>query len=205
LSSLHDFQPLLPDERARSPLVERAAALVAEAHRLESAAGALTGALGPLLRAMNTYYTNKIEGQQTRPADIERALAKRFDADEHQAKKQRLALAHIETEAELEAELEGSRPRSLGTLYEAAFVRRIHASLYGKLPAEERRTDTGAPIEPGAWRVALVTAGPHLAPPPADVPELLRAWQETYARLPRAEQAAVGAACAHHRLLLSAS
>jgi hypothetical protein len=30
---------------------------------------------------MNSYYTNKIESQQTRPADIERALRRDFDAD----------------------------------------------------------------------------------------------------------------------------
>lgn len=36
-------------------------------------------------------YSNRIEGQQTRPADIERALEKKFDADQAQARKQRLA------------------------------------------------------------------------------------------------------------------
>jgi len=51
---------------------------------------------------MNSYYTNKIEGQHTRPYDIERALVKDFDADKAQAAKQRLALAHIDAKVELE-------------------------------------------------------------------------------------------------------
>jgi energy-converting hydrogenase Eha subunit F len=74
--STSGFQPLLPDDRAAAPLLERAAELVAEGDRLESSAGTLASTLTPLLRSMNSYYSNKIEGKQTRPADIERALAK---------------------------------------------------------------------------------------------------------------------------------
>jgi hypothetical protein len=97
--SSSDFQPLIPEERALGPLVERAAELIAEGHQLSSQAGALTVPLRPLLRSMNSYYTNRIEGQHTRPADIDRALAHHFDADVSLASKQRLAIAHIETEA----------------------------------------------------------------------------------------------------------
>ena len=89
------FLPLLPEVRALAPLMSLAAELVREAHRLGAQARPLTPALAPLLRAMNSYYTNKIEGQHTRPYDIERALVKDFDADKAQAAKQRLALAHI--------------------------------------------------------------------------------------------------------------
>ena len=191
------FQPLLPDASASAPLLERAAALVAEANRLESAAGALMGALAPLLRSMNSYYPNKIEGQHTRPFEIERALAHQFDADEKQARKQRLALAHIDAEVALEATL----PMSRTDLYAPAFVQAIHRELYGKLPVSDRVNDHGAPVTPGAWRESLVTAGRHLAPEPADIGPLLVAWQRAYAPLPGLEQALVGALCSHHRLL----
>ena len=105
MNTTSEFQPLFPDASAVAPLLQQAAALIAEGHRLESAAGALAPALKPLLRSMNSYYTNKIEGQHTRPTDIERALARQFDADQVQARKQRLAVAHIDTETELEAAL----------------------------------------------------------------------------------------------------
>src|SRR5450432_3007807 len=111
--TLAAFQPLLPEGRALDPLLAQAAELIGEGHRLEAAAGQLSGSLAPLLRAMNSYYTNKIEGQQTRPADIERALLRQFDADKKQARRQRLALAHIEAEQELEATL----PKSRADLY----------------------------------------------------------------------------------------
>ncbi|MGS0759188.1 Fic family protein, partial [Roseateles sp. GG27B] len=47
---------------------------------------------------MNSYYSNKIEGEHTRPVEIEQALAKVFSDDRAKARLQRLAVAHIETE-----------------------------------------------------------------------------------------------------------
>ena len=38
--------------------------------------------LASLVRLMNTYYSNLIEGHDTRPRDIERALAGDLDANE---------------------------------------------------------------------------------------------------------------------------
>src|SRR6516164_8343751 len=38
--------------------------------------------LADLVRVMNTYYSNLIEGHDTRPRDIERALAGELDGDE---------------------------------------------------------------------------------------------------------------------------
>ncbi len=191
------FQPLLPEGRSLDALLPRAAELIAEGHRLESAAGQLSGTLAPLLRAMNSYYTNKIEGQHTRPADIERALHREFDADKKQAKRQRLALAHIQAEEALEATLPASRDE----LYAPKFVERIHAELYLKLPMNERLTDEGSQLVPGQLRHGRVTAGQHLAPAASQVPALLSAWQERYASLPGLELAVVGAVCSHHRLL----
>lgn len=146
---------------------------------------------------MNSYYTNKIEGQHTRPADIERALRHDFDADQRQALRQRLALAHIDAEAELERTL----PASHEALYSSDFVQRIHAELYQRIPVSERVTDEGAKITPGAFRQGLVSAGQHLAPAASEIPALLHAWKERYASLSGLEQPIVGALCAHHRLL----
>jgi Fic family protein len=191
------FQPLLPEGGSIDPLLALAAELIAEGYRLEAAAGQLSDTLAPLLRAMNSYYTNRIEGQQTRPTDIERALHRQFDADQVQARRQRLALAHIEAEVALEATLPGSRAE----LYSSKFVERIHAELYLKLPAKEQVTDDGTKLIPGALRRGRVTAGQHLAPVATEIPELLAAWGERYSSLPGLELAVVGAICSHHRLL----
>ncbi len=209
------FQPLFPEERALAPLLERAASLVTEGHRLSGQAGqSLGAALRPRLRAMSSYYTNKIEGQHTRPADIERALARVFDADARQARKQRLALAHMEAEAELEGRVSGVPGEAhaampgealstlpVETLYEPDFIRGIHAALYRRLPEAERVTEDAEIVAPGAWRTREVTAGRHLAPPAEEVEALVAAWGARYSALPGTELAVVGLACAHHRLL----
>ena len=92
----HQFEPLLPGEHALAPLLERAHDLtLAAAAAAAVAAPHLQAQLRGLLRAMNSYYTNRIEGEHTRPRDIERALKQDFSSDDALARKQRLALAHM--------------------------------------------------------------------------------------------------------------
>jgi len=146
---------------------------------------------------MNSYYTNKIEGEHTRPADIERALRKEFDADASLAKRQRLALAHIEVESELEREASAA---NVSDLYSPEFVRKIHARMYERLPEADRLTDEGTPVPPGVYRQRDVMVGRHVAPPSALVPDLLRGWADFYSSLPGVEKTVIGAACAHQRL-----
>ena len=185
------FQPLFPEDRVLGPLHDLAGELIREGQRLGVQAGQhLGGALSPRLRAMNSYYTNKIEGQHTRPADIERALRHEFDADASLAKRQRLALAHIEVESELE---QAAAAAALPSLYSPEFVCRVHTRLYEKLPEHDRVTDEGSPIVPGEYRQRDVTAGRHLAP----------SWTlvaPARSSLPGTEKSVIGAVCAHHRL-----
>ncbi len=199
--SVADFQPLFPEERVLGPLRERAAKLIGEAGRLaglDDAQPALLAAVRPLLRAMNSYYTNKIEGQHTLPADIERALKQQYDADAVLARKQRLAVAHLEVEAVLERDTAG---QPSAALFAPRWVVRIHAELYRRLPEPDRPGDDGWPIAPGELRTRDVTAGRHQPPPLAEVPALLEAWARRYSGLSAGENLLIGAACAHQRLL----
>ena len=167
------FQPLYPEERVLAPLLELASRLVAECHRLGGQAGKpLVRALRPKLRAMNSYYSNKIEGQHTKPAAIERALEQQFDADVAMAGKQRVAVAHMAVEEQLEQSQAG---RPAKDLFDPALVRGIHGLLYGKLPEADRVTDEGKRIVPGEYREDEVQAGRHVAPPRKDVEEIGRA------------------------------
>ncbi len=75
---------------------------------LSAAAATLGQALHPrtaanladLVRIMNTYYSNLIEGHNARPRDIERALAGEFDQDEDRRNLQLEATAHIHVQME---------------------------------------------------------------------------------------------------------
>lgn len=103
----HQFEPLLPSLARREPLF-------ANAHDLAIAASALAGRpiateLRGLLRAMNSYYTDRIEGQHARPYEIEQALRRDFSKEAQLAARQRLAIAHIELELEARYAGEGGR------------------------------------------------------------------------------------------------
>ncbi len=196
MADLGQFQPLYPEDRVTGPLLELAAELVAECHRLGGRAGEpVRRALRPRLRAMNSYYTNKIEGQHTLPSDIERAMRREFDADAALAKKQRLALAHMEVEQQLE-----ERRVTTRDLFDRKRVREIHSLLHGKLPEADRVTDEGKPIVPGEYRRDDVTVGRHIAPSWKDIDDLLNGWADRYRSLAGTEALLVGTACSHHRL-----
>lgn len=193
-----EMQPLLPSESGRGPLAEYASSLIAEGHGLVAQCPApLRHALSPALRAMNSYYTNKIEGQHTLPADIERALKHDFDADVALRRKQRLAIAHLEAEAELEA---AADEHPLPNLYAPAQIQTIHSALYRRLRSEDRNTEEGHSVEPGQWRRRRVSAGRHVAPKATSIGVLIEAWSRAYRDLQGAELQLIGMACAHHRL-----
>ena len=89
------MEPLLPEESIGS-LDDAALTLVAEANRL---AGRLhpvvQQAVGDLVRSMNCYYSNLIEGHDTHPRSIDRALANDFSNEPKQRDLQLEAVAHI--------------------------------------------------------------------------------------------------------------
>jgi len=90
---------------------------------------------------------------------------------------QRLALAHIQAEEELE----GALPSTRTALYAPEFVQIIHANLYRRLPSTEQVSDDGKKVVPGGFRSSgRVTAGQHLAPDAREIPELIEVWQKRY-------------------------
>ncbi len=192
----HQFEPLLPADAQLEPLL-------AKAHDLARAATLLAGTRVPselrtLLRSMNSYYTNRIEGQHTRPHEIDQALRKDFSKDAKLAAKQRLAVAHIEAEVALEQRYAGGD--AARALYSADAVQVTHQALFGRLPAQDLFTDEGEPIVPGQLRQREVKVGQHVAPAFASVPVFLQRWASFYGGVRRGEAALVAMACAHQRL-----
>src|SRR5687767_5705371 len=80
-------------------LAQASAALHASIHTV-TAAG-----VSKLVRSMNSYYSNLIEGHHTHPADIERALRKDYVGDPSKRALQIESAAHIEVQELLEARL----------------------------------------------------------------------------------------------------
>jgi len=192
----HQFEPLLPAPAKQEPLLAKAHDLARSATQL--AGLPVAGELRGLLRGMNSYYTNRIEGQHTRPLEIEQALARNFSANKELAARQRLAIAHIDAEAAIEQRYSGESGGR--QLYAAAAVRDLHRELFSRLPPEDLVTSEGEPVVPGELRQREVQVGRHVAPAHASLPALLERWGQFYGDIRRGEAALLALAAAHQRL-----
>jgi Fic family protein len=177
--------------------------LLAKAHDLSRLATPLAGTRVPpelrgLLRSMNSYYTNRIEGQHTRPHEIEQALRQDFSKDAALAIKQRLALAHIEAEQALAQRYTGAG--GARALYSVDAVQDIHRELFARLSPADRLTPEKEPIVPGELRQREVKVGQHVAPAHTSVPAYMARWAALYGGVRRGEAALVAMAAAHQRL-----
>lgn len=191
----HQFEPLLP-QTGLDALRERSRTVIEQSLRLTAAAHPDTiASLRELVREMNSYYSNRIEGQSTHPHNIGRALRRDFSDKPDVARLQRIALAHIEAEQALEAGL-GSGPVALS----GNFIQQAHAELYGRLDESDRLTSEGEVIQPGQWRTRLVAVGRHEPPPPEALPAFLGRFDQVYGRAPRLEDQLIVVAAAHQRM-----
>jgi Fic family protein len=156
-------------------------------------------ALAQCLEGINSYYSNLIEGQGTRPIEAERAL-KRSLAERKPGKTDdlaKLAVAHIQTERWMRQRLKDEPALDVAG---HEFVCDLHRHFVGQLP-EAMRIVVGHNGEtainvPGELRLRDVDVGAHLAPPFGEVPELLAAFSEVWQRLPKTPAHLL---LAHHR------
>jgi Fic family protein len=159
--------------------------------------------LADLVRVMNTYYSNLIEGHNTRPRDIERALRGDFDADENGRSLQMEAAAHVRVQREIDVMFATGR---LPVATSGEFIRWMHREFYRDAPAAMLRLETGGLVvvmEPGKLRSEPEhdnAVGQHL--PPSS--EHVEAFLEYFSR--RYDVGALGTAgrilaipAAHHR------
>ena len=156
-------------------------------------------ALADLVRAMNCYYSNLIEGHDTHPVDIERALKNDYSDDPRKRDLQLEAKAHIAVQQWIDnGELAG-RPLAL------AGIKEIHRRFCELLPDDLlwiENPDTGERLRvvPGRLRDRDVKVGEHVPISPGAVPRFLARCEETYGRLGKTD-AILSAPAAHHRLL----
>ena len=159
----------------------------------------ITRALADLVRAMNCYYSNLIEGHDTHPIDIERALKNDYSADLEKRNLQLEAKAHIEVQSWIDGGGIAGRVTAAETICE------IHRRFGELLPEELLRVenpDTGERLRmiPGALRSRDVKVGRHVAISPGAIPRFLARFDEAYRGLGKS-QTLLSAAAAHHRLL----
>lgn len=196
------MEPLRLSEgsRHRSRLNDLALDLAAQASGFRRSLPPLVlASMAELVRGMNCYYSNLIEGHDTHPIDIERAIRSDLSKDRRQRELQLEARAHVEVQRWIDAGgLKGMAATPGG-------LRELHRRFYQHLPAElcwAENSDTGARlrVEPGELRGSDVKVGGHVAISPGAVPRFLERFEVAYAGLGRTD-AILAAAAAHHRLL----
>lgn len=200
LVSLMD--PLLIGEssRHRGALTDLALELAQKSAGFRrSLPGNLLTSLADLIRAMNCYYSNLIEGHDTHPVDIERALKNDYSHDARKRDLQLEAKAHINVQRWIDDG--GLRGRAVTT----EGICEIHRRFCELLPddllwVENPTTKERMRVVPGELRRRDVEVGTHVAVSPGAVPRFLKRFEETYSRLSKTDSI-LATAAVHHRLL----
>jgi len=159
----------------------------------------MLGSLADLVRAMNCYYSNLIEGHDTHPVDIERALKNDYSKDARKRDLQLEAKAHIAVQKWVDDG--GLRGRAVSR----DGICEIHARFCEQLPedllwVEDPETKERVRVVPGELRRRDVKVGGHVPVSPGAVSRFLKRFEEVYGRLSKTESI-LAAAPAHHRLV----
>ena len=196
-----EIDPVLPEDRDHEledqafELVSSASSLAGQVHPLVQAG------VGDLVRSMNCYYSNLIEGHNTLPRDIERALAHDYSPEPEKRNLQLEALAHIEVQRQIDSQTdEPADPVSRN------YIRWLHREFCSRLPADllwVRNPETGerVPILPGEVRTRHVKVGLHVPPVGEHLQDCLERFEKVYTAPLGKFQKVIAVAAAHHRFL----
>jgi Fic family protein len=162
-----------------------------------------------LLKLVNCFYSNKIEGNSTHPKDLLRSQEKGehqiLDSDDDSILE---LLAHLE--AQIKIKESGVKTSDVVT---QAFIKKLHKSFYNGLPDSflSVKDKNGADaidgngkailIHPGEYRTNDVQVSSHIPPKSEDLNGYMQ-WLETQFSLDRIHgtNKVIAAAALHHRL-----
>lgn len=193
---MEDRQKMLQDEpvsRIEPTLLDGAPPKIADVMAELTAKASTLGAtlhprtaqqLASLVRVMNSYYSNLIEGHVTRPRDIERALSGDLDVDEGRRSLQIEAAAHVRLQEHID------RIFAKGDLPDPVtpdFLRDLHRRFYEGAPEAMlmiKADHYEFVMEPGRFRNRAeedVQIGRHQPPSSERVEAFMQRFGERYA------------------------
>ena len=199
MTTIAAMEPLLPDDNKEledlaTDLVAKASGLATRLHPV------LRASVGDLVRSMNCYYSNLIEGHNTLPVDIDRAMNNELATEPERRNLQLEARAHIDVQRMIDR---GDGP---SPVMSEAFITWTHRNFCGRLPAEmlvveNPKSGRKITMAPGVLRSEHVRVGRHVAPDPVDLPAFIKRFAEGYTspNLSRLRKI-IGVAASHHRL-----
>ncbi len=195
------MEPLLLGPRHRGALTDLAFDLTQKSAAFRASLPAsILSSLSDLVRSMNCYYSNLIEGHSTHPVDIERALKGEYSNDKKKRDLQIEAKAHIAAQQWIDrGGLKGRRALTVEGICET------HRRFCELLPedllwVEDPKAHERVRIIPGELRHRDVQVGHHVAISPGALPRFLERFEKVYATVGKTESI-LSAAGAHHRFL----
>jgi Fic family protein len=195
-----EMEPLLVGARHRGKLTDLALELALKAAGFRrSLPENIQRSLVDLVRVMNGYYSNLIEGHDTHPIDIERALNNNYSQDRHKRDLQLEAKAHIAVQEWID--LGGLRGRAAS----ADGILEIHRRFCGLLPEdflwiEDPEKKERVRVVGGETRKQDVLGRTHFAVSAGALPRFMARFAEAYGAANKTDSV-LAAATAHHRLL----
>ncbi len=197
------MEPLMPERRG-AILADLSATILRKSGELKRALPntLVHNELARLVRTMNSYYSNLIEGHKTLPRDIDRALRHDFSQSRSEQRNQMLSVAHVETEIAMRERL--SKEADLDPFSEN-FLCWLHEEFYSRLPESEwistSLSGKTLPLNPGELRGYNVDVGQHTPPDHSALPDFLEKFRTFYTgNQILATDQLIAAAAAHHRL-----
>ena len=200
--NISSMEPMVPEEASRRldddilPLIAEANQLAGRIHPI------LRESIGDLVRSMNCYYSNLIEGHDTHPRDIDRALANDFSSEPKKRDLQKEAVAHIHVQRLIDT---GRDPDAWPA--SAAYASWLHEEFCSRLPPEmlfvtDEKTGERLTIVPGAWRKRDVDVGRHVPPAHEDLARFMARFDTAYGSPPLSKMRQIQTVGAvHHRFL----
>lgn len=175
-TEISQFEPLFPEKIGE--LEDLAVKVHAASARLEGRLSPLTlEGVKALLRIVNSYYSNLIEGHDAHPVDIQRAMRKEYSEEDDKRDLQIESLVHIEVQKKI---IERLRTEPETNVAAPEFLLWLHREFYEEMPERLRfcKGDDGdderAWVEAGEFRKRQVVVGRHLPPVPESLDKFIR-------------------------------
>jgi Fic family protein len=193
---ISQMEPLYP---ARTDVLEDLAReLIAASAKLEGRlAPATLEGVRALLRMINSYYSNLIEGHSTHPIDIERAMREDYSTDQEKRDLQVESQIHIEVQEEIIRRLTEEPNLNVAS---PEFLFWIHERFYHRMPERLRwvKSESGE----RAYVDAGLVRNRHVAPAHEALDSFLERFSSFYD--PEKQHGLgplIALAAAHHRLM----
>lgn len=202
-TSISHMEPLLPKQTAdledmAREVVARSATLGSRLHPVSQRP------VVELLRLINSYYSNLIEGNSTHPVDIERAMRHEYADDPARRDLQLESFAHINCQQQIEERLQRDPDLNVAS---TDFLCWVHKTFYDQLPAELRHVkdeETGEVVDVigGELRQREIRVGRHIGPLAATLPAFMERFANFYCSgAHHGTLPIIAAAASHHRLM----